>query len=302
MAKKSAKSKGFRKNAGKKPYLTKKDIITLCVLLVIVAIGAILLFSYDDGALKTKDNRIVDPGENWLIVNGSSNGRRYFKVGEVGDVEGCTRDAQSILTDPNLPQYMYTPEGDDADFDSISVFASPYDPQPLAESASARIRPIDGFDVSEVGTATAGDVEYTWYSYTRAYVSAEATDEVAEEAAEEATETVEEAAEETAEVVEESTEEATEAVEEAAEEATEAVEEAAEEAAEAVEEGAEEAAEEEAEPNTFEQCINAYVPSSRGCVVISALRTVDSPDDYVTEEQLQAIAAKVIGAITIDAK
>ena len=288
MAKKSAKSKGFRKNAVKKPYLTKKDIITLCVLLVIVAIGAILLFSYDDGALKTKDNRIVDPGENWLIVNGSSNGRRYFKVGEVGDVEGCTRDAQSILTDPNLPQYMYTPEGDDADFDSISVFASPYDPQPLAESASARIRPIDGFDVSEVGTATAGDVEYTWYSYTRAYVSAEATDEVAEEAAEEA--------------IEEATEEATETVEEATEEATETVEEAAEEAAEAVEEGAEEAAEEESEPNTFEQCINAYVPSSRGCVVISALRTVDSPDDYVTEEQLQAIAAKVIGAITIDAK
>ena len=186
MAKKSAKSKGFRKTTGKKPYLTRKDIITLCVLLVIVAIGAIMLFSYDDGALKTKDNRIVDPGENWLIINGSSNGRRYFKVGEVGDIEGCTRDAQPILTDINLPQYTYTPEGDDAGFDSITVFASPYDPRPLAESASGRVRPIDGFDVSEVGTSKAGDVEYTWYSYTRAYVKAEEAAEAVEEAAGEA--------------------------------------------------------------------------------------------------------------------
>ena len=283
MAKKSAKSKGFRKTTGKKPYLTRKDIITLCVLLVIVAIGAIMLFSYDDGALKTKDNRIVDPGENWLIINGSSNGRRYFKVGEVGDIEGCTRDAQPILTDINLPQYTYTPEGDDAGFDSITVFASPYDPRPLAESASGRVRPIDGFDVSEVGTSKAGDVEYTWYSYTRAYVKAE-----------EAAEATEEAAAETVDAAEE----AVEAAGEAAEETAEAAEEATEEATEATED----AAEEETEPNTFEQCINAYVPSSRGCVVISALRTVDSPDDYATEEQLHEIAAKAVGAITIDAK
>ena len=297
MAKKSAKSKGFRKTTGKKPYLTRKDIITLCVLLVIVAIGAIMLFSYDDGALKTKDNRIVDPGENWLIINGSSNGRRYFKVGEVGDIEGCTRDAQPILTDINLPQYTYTPEGDDAGFDSITVFASPYDPRPLAESASGRVRPIDGFDVSEVGTSKAGDVEYTWYSYTRAYVKAE-------EAAEEAAEATEEAAAETVDAAEEAVEAAGEATAEAAEETAEAAGEATEETAEAAEaaEATEDAAEEETEPNTFEQCINAYVPSSRGCVVISALRTVDSPDDYATEEQLHEIAAKAIGAITIDAK
>ena len=61
---------------------------------------------------------------------------------KVGDIEGCTRDSQPILTDINLPQYTYTPEGDDAGFDSITVFASPYDPRPLAESASGRVRPF----------------------------------------------------------------------------------------------------------------------------------------------------------------
>ena len=68
MAKKSAKSKGFRKSVEKKPYLSKKDIIILCVVLVAVAIGAILLFTYDDGALKVKDGKIVRPFDRTTIA------------------------------------------------------------------------------------------------------------------------------------------------------------------------------------------------------------------------------------------
>ena len=59
MAKKSAKSKGYRKTVSKKPYLSKRDIGILCVLFVIIAVAAILLFSYDDGALKLADGKLT---------------------------------------------------------------------------------------------------------------------------------------------------------------------------------------------------------------------------------------------------
>ena len=118
MAKKSAKSKGYRKTIEKKPYLTKRDIIILCVILAIVTVGAILLFTYDDGALKVKDGKIVDAGENWLIVNGNARGRRYFKLGEIGEIEGYAMEAQPFVTDENLTQFVFTPEAEDAVPDS----------------------------------------------------------------------------------------------------------------------------------------------------------------------------------------
>ena len=90
MAKKTARGKGYRKHVSKKPYLGKRDIIVLCAALVVIAIGAIALFSYDDGALKVKDGSVVTDGDNWLIVDGSNaRGRsRYFKLGEMGEIEG----------------------------------------------------------------------------------------------------------------------------------------------------------------------------------------------------------------------
>ena len=72
MAKKSAKSKGFRRQTARKPYLSKKEIIALCVIAAALIVGAILLFRYDDGALKVQDGAVVADGDNWLIVNGAA--------------------------------------------------------------------------------------------------------------------------------------------------------------------------------------------------------------------------------------
>ena len=109
MARKSAKSKGYRKQAAKKPYLSKRDIAILCVLIVAVAIGAILLFRYDDGALKVKDGAVVTEGDNWLIVNGSNTrgGQRYYKLGEVGELEGYERKAEPTLANANVTEYVW---------------------------------------------------------------------------------------------------------------------------------------------------------------------------------------------------
>lgn len=177
MAKKSAKSKGFRKTQGKKPYLSRRDIIILCVILAVVAVGAILLFSYDDGALKTKDGTIVGAGENWLVINGSnSGGRRYYKLGEAGELDGYTRESAATLTDANLRQYTYTPEAEGGDVVSISVSASPYAAERLAQSTSQVIGSLDGCEASAVSSADADGLEYSYYTYTNVYAEAEAAD------------------------------------------------------------------------------------------------------------------------------
>lgn len=257
MAKKSAKSKGYRKSAQKKPYLSKRDIIILCVLVAVLAVGAILLFTYDDGALKLKDGKIADAGENWLIVNGNlKGGRRYFKVGEVGDIPGYNREAEPFASDANLTQFKFTPEAEDSAVTGVTVSASAYDPSRLAEGNSKMVASLGGSDVSEVATGTVGNLEYSYYTYTNAYYSEdEAEDESGEEAAE-----AEEVSEDTAEETDE-----------------------------------------EPEPNHFEQAMNAYVsaPNSRSVVVVISAEA-DSPDSYLSEDQLKETLAQAVAAVTLE--
>ena len=117
MAKKSAVSKGYRKQAAKKPYLSKKDIAIVCVIVALVAVGAFFLFRYDDGALKVQDGAVVTEGDNWLIANGSNmqGGRRYYKLGEIGEIDGYAREKGALSSDGNIPEYSFTPAGEGGD-------------------------------------------------------------------------------------------------------------------------------------------------------------------------------------------
>ena len=190
MAKKSAKSKGFRRAAGKKPYLTKKDIIILCILLAAVIVGAILLFTYDDGALKVKDGSIVDPGENWLIVNGSaSGGRRYYKLAEVGDIEGYTMSAEPVTGDDNLKVFKYTPEDDNSPVNSITISCVAADPERAASYYQSLFKALDP---SEVIRETVDSAECSHFSYTSSFYAKDPDSDEAE-ASTEAVEPVEEA-------------------------------------------------------------------------------------------------------------
>lgn len=269
MAKKSAKSKGYRRSVEKKPYLSRKDIIILCVVLAVLAVGAILLFTYDDGALKVKDGKIVDPGENWLIVNGNTKGgRRYFKLGEVGDIPGYTMAREPFMSDDNLIQFNYTPEAEDSAVTGITISASAYDPARLADGNAQMVASVKGSAVSDVATDCAGDVEYTYYTYTHEYYADETP---AEEASDEQATTEEAPAEETA-------------TEEPA----------------AVEASAEEKAEDDA-PNHFDQALNAYVPAANDrSIVIAISARADSADSYLTEDQLKETLAQAVAAVTLE--
>ena len=53
MAKKSAMSKGYRKTVKKKPFLSKKEIIELIVIVAVILLGIVLFnIFYDDGFIK----------------------------------------------------------------------------------------------------------------------------------------------------------------------------------------------------------------------------------------------------------
>lgn len=188
MAKKSAKSKGFRKQTVKKPYLSKRDIVLLCLLVLAVGIGAFFLFRYDDGALKVKDGTVVAETENDLIVNGSAvRGRaRYYKLGEIGEVEGLDREKQSVLTDPNVPQFVFTTQdGADADI-RVNVVCSHSKAHLLADGSQAMIANVTGVtDISALKKVELGGRSAEYYAYTSNAAEAEetATEETAAEEA-----------------------------------------------------------------------------------------------------------------------
>ena len=315
MAKKSSKSKGYRKSTAKKPYLSKRDIIILCAIIAVLVVGAILLFSYDDGALKTKGGAIVDKGENWLIVNGSntSGGHRYFKLGEVGEMEGYELAITPNTSDSNLSQFTFTPTDEASQVRSVSIVGSPAAADRLALANLSMMSSIGTGEISEIAEAEADGRAYQYYTINYAYTveedAAEEADVTVEEAADEATDAAEDVASEATEAVEEAAGEATEAVEEAAGEATEAVEEAAGEATEAVEEAASDAAESDAgeadavEPNRFEQSISAFMDAPKlGSVAVTIALDVDSAEDYLDEAALCELAAQAFAAVTFEEK
>lgn len=268
MAKKSAKSKGYRKTAAKKPYLNKRDIIILCALLAVVAVGAILLFSYDDGGLKTRGGKIVDAGENWLIVNGAvGNGTRYYKLAEVGELADYTLESEPMPTDENLRLFRYTPEDPSGAVRSITVAGN-------AASAERQVQYyaslLSEFSPTDPATDTAGDLTYTYFTYSNAALldsdESAATDDEGE-----------------------------------AEPAGDA---AADGEGEGETEAADEAGEAEApEAERYELGFNLYVDApEHGAVSVSIVCDADSAEALPTEEALKATAAQVLSAIQFEMK
>ncbi len=168
MAKKSAVSKGFRKQTGKKPYLSKRDIILLCVLIAALAVASILLFRYDDGALKVQDGKVTTDGDNWLIVNGSNTrgGARYFKLGEVGALEGYDRATEAVLSDENLPDYVFTAQAEDAPIQKITVSTSHASAEAMAKYAASMLSTVETAEVGEVQSADIGSATAHYFLYT----------------------------------------------------------------------------------------------------------------------------------------
>lgn len=178
MAKKSVKSKGYRKTVAKRPYISKKELIILCVV-VAALIVALILFNvfYNDGSLKVINGVAQTLGSNSLIVKGNGTDK-YYKVGQLADIDGYTLTSAPIGSDENVLRYTYTPDDPSvADTAIFSCYIATADT--LIEALAASYDLYDGVNRSDVLTTTVNDhkVYYiVWSTDPEAVVSAETTD------------------------------------------------------------------------------------------------------------------------------
>ena len=182
MAKKSAKSKGYRKTVTKKPYLSKKEIIWTCAI-VVVLILVVVLFNvfYDDGSLKIVDGVAQTSGANSLILNtGSAAKPHYYKLGQLAEVDGYTLSAEPVASDENVNTYTFTPVEDSA-IDSVTFNAYGYSATAFCEAMIASFSSAEEVACSELQTADADGHTVSYFTYRTTPTVEEATVEPTEE-------------------------------------------------------------------------------------------------------------------------
>lgn len=177
--KKSAASKGFRKSApnGKKPFLTKKEIIALIVIVLVAALIwlAFELF-YNDGYIS---GLRVHNGD--ITASASKQQKsRYLKLGELGDPEGYTLTIDKYNKNANR-NYTFTNDDPDASVTNVAIRGSFVNASDLVDQIIGSI----GTDNTTPKTETVLN-GHTAYVYSHFYtetpvVDAEADEEVNEE-------------------------------------------------------------------------------------------------------------------------
>ncbi|HIS01824.1 MAG TPA: hypothetical protein IAA74_09535 [Candidatus Excrementavichristensenella intestinipullorum] len=268
--------------------MPKEKFIKICVIVGVVILAVVLFFvlrrAYD-GHLPVEDGVVVTQGDNWLVVNTESPNARYFRLGELGEVDGYTLESSAYSSDANLLSYTYTPTDEASSLDNISVASLAASYTQYAQSFHNNLLLYYGdLTVSDLEDLEANGVAAQGFSYE--YIPA------VEETATEETATEETATEETA------TEET--AAEETATEETAAEETAAGETAAA---GEETAAGETAAGETalcqrvYALCLKAGHDS---CIIVEASSQADTEEGLASAEALKEEALKVAGAMTID--
>lgn len=89
----------------------------LAAIVLIVAIWLVCKWSFGPGgSIPNWFGTLRDVEENWVITNTGSNTRpKYFKLGEVADLEGYTRtDSSNIYGDELVQSFTYTADSEDA--------------------------------------------------------------------------------------------------------------------------------------------------------------------------------------------
>lgn len=284
MAKKSsAASKGYRKNVKKKPFLTKKEIIALIVIVAVIVLAVVLFNLLYNPFIAAKDVK-----DNDIITFASANTKnRYVRLGSVNDLDGYTRES-NITTENPVGRNTYTPVDENDPMEYFSVSATVVTPAsmmdymaryyaPYADNAGALIE-------TEVNGHTAYICSYTMSEYVEEEpAEGEAADEpAADEAA------ADEAADEPA---------ADEAADEPAADEAAADEPAADEAAD------EAAAEEEHEPNTFYQNISLYIAADDShSIGVNAYFQGSDDSFYMTDEEIEAFMLDLTQVIVFPEK
>ena len=186
MAKKTAKSKGYRYYKKEKPFLTRKEIYALIAIAVLVLAAVIGFALYDDGALKVTDGAIEGAETNWIITNGgTTSSPRYFKLAEAGELEGYTMQPYLSYSDYLLHDVYYyaTDESNPVDYISIGTTSVKNStPADLGATVVDALKTMEDYTVTtELTEAAAGDVPYLYYAFTSETYVAPEDEETAED-------------------------------------------------------------------------------------------------------------------------
>ena len=178
MAKKSsATSKGYRKTVKKKPFLTKKEIIALIVIVAVIVLAVVLFNLLYNPFISAKDVK-----DNDIITFASANTKnRYVRLGSVTDLDGYTRES-NITTENPVGRNTYTPVDENDPMEYFSVSATVVTPASMMDYMASYYAPYADNAGALIETEVNGHTAYIC-SYTMSeYVEEEAADEPAADA------------------------------------------------------------------------------------------------------------------------
>ena len=262
MAKKtSAASKGYRKNVKKKPFLTKKEIIALIVIVAVIVLAVVLFNVLYNPYISAKDVQADD-----IITYASASTKdKYVRLGSVTDLEGYTRES-SISPETPVGTNSYTPVDESSPMTNFSVSGAVVSPASMIDYMYSFYKPYADSISDVIETEVDGHTAYICSFTMSEYVEEEAADEEAP------------ATDETAETEAPATEEAAETETPAAEDADETP--AADETA---------AEEEEHEPNTFYQNIAMYIAADDShSIGVNAYHQGSDDSFYLADDEIEA--------------
>ena len=280
MAKKtSAASKGYRKNVKKKPFLTKKEIIALIVIVAVIVLAVVLFNVLYNPYISAKDVQ----SDDIITYATASTKDKYVRLGSVTDLDGYTRES-TISTETPVGVNTYTPVDENSSMTNFTVSGAVVSPASMIDYMYAFYKPY----ADSVGEIIETEVD----GHTAYICSFTMSEYVDEDAAETEAPATEEAAEDEAP--------ADETVE-AAETEAPATEETAETEAPAEDDAA--AEEEEPEPNTFYQNISLYISADDShSIGVNAYHQGSDDSFYLSDDEIEAYMLNLAQVIVFPEK
>ena len=280
MAKKSsAASKGYRKTVKKKPFLTKKEIIALIVIVAVIVLAVVLFNVLYNPYISAKDVQ----SDDIITYATASTKDKYVRLGSVTDLDGYTRES-TISTETPVGVNTYTPVDENSSMTNFTVSGAVVSPASMIDYMYAFYKPY---------ADSVGEIIETEVDGHTAYICSFTMSEYVDE---DAAETEVPATEETAE-----TEVPADETVEAAETEAPATEETAETEAPAEDDAA--AEEEEPEPNTFYQNISLYISADDShSIGVNAYHQGSDDSFYLSDDEIEAYMLNLAQVIVFPEK
>ena len=143
MSKKSAASKGYRKTKKPAPFLTKRDLKALIIIVALILIG-VLAFNifYDDGFISPEE---IQSGDIISRAETSQKGR-YARVATINELDGFTMEA---VTSPENPTggYKFTP-AQEGSLESLRVSGAIWESRKMQANVLASVQGMGADAVS----------------------------------------------------------------------------------------------------------------------------------------------------------